>query len=94
MKLIFIILPLYQVTPAINLCDGDEGNLKKCMPLAVPSLSYNVLKHPKAAHSLPFVIFFAEAKERVCVSFLLSACFFMIQYSREKSSMKYSLSST
>ena len=94
MKLIFIILPLYQVTPAINLCDGDEGNLKKCMPLAVPSFSYNVLKYPKAANSLPFVIFFAEVKERVCVSFLLSACFVMIQYSRGKSSMKYSLSST
>ena len=38
--------------------------------------------------------FFAEAEEKGFVSFLLSACFFMIQCIREKSSVKYPLSST
>ena len=38
--------------------------------------------------------FCAEAEERGYVSFSLSAYFSMTQYSREKSSMKYPLSST
>ena len=61
------------------------------MPVAVLSLSWNVLVHPKVAHSLSLEIFFDAAVGKVCVSFLLSACYSMIQYSREKSFMKYSI---
>ena len=71
--------------------EGSEGNLKKYMPVAVPSLSYNILEHP--LHSLSLLVFFAEAEERGCVSFSLSLCFSIIQFSREKSSMKYPFSS-
>ena len=51
-------------------------------------------KHPKAAHSLPLPVFFAEAEVRGCVSFFLFECFSMIQYSKEKSFTKYRLIST
>ena len=61
------------------------------MPVAVPSLSQNVLEHSKAAHSLPLLVFFAEAEERGCVSFSLSVFLSMIQYNREKSSRNISL---
>ena len=64
------------------------------MPAVVPFILQNVLEQPKAAHTLPLVVFFAEAEKRDCVSFLLSACFPMIQYNREKPSMKDLLSST
>ena len=64
------------------------------MAVAVPSLSQNEFEHPKAAHSLPLLVFFVEAEERGCVSCPLSVCFSKIQYSREKSSMKYPLGST
>ena len=52
--------------------EDNEGNLKKCIPVAVPSLSQNVLGHPKAADSLPLLVFFAEAEESSCVSFSFS----------------------
>ena len=58
------------------------------MPLAMPSLLQNVLEHPKAAYPLPPLVLFAEAEERGCVSFSLSVCFSMIQYSKEKTPMK------
>ena len=53
-----------------------------------------VLEHPKVVHSLPLLVFFAEAEERGCVSFSLSACFSRIHCSREKSSIIYPLSLT
>ena len=49
--------------------------------------------HPKTAHSLPLLVFFVEPKEMVCVISLLSVCFSMIQYNKEKSSMKCPLNS-
>ena len=59
MNPILVILPLYQVILVINPW-GKWGKLKKCMPVAVPSLSWNILEHPKAAHYLtlpvPFVL--------------------------------------
>ena len=55
---------------------------------------FTVLENLKAPHSLLLLVFFTEAEERGCVSFMLSACFSMIQYSRKKSLMKYHLSST
>ena len=64
------------------------------MSAVVPFVLQNVLEHSKAAHTLPHLVFFAEAEKRDCVSFLLSACFPMIQYSREKPYMKDLLSST
>ena len=64
------------------------------MPVAVPSKSKNVLEHPKAAHSLLLLVFFAEADKRGCVFFSLSVCFSMIQYSIQKYAMKYTLNST
>ena len=48
----------------------------------------------EAAHSLPVLVFLPEAEERGCVSFSLSVCFSMIQYWRDKSFMKYLLSTT
>ena len=58
------------------------------MPVAMPSLLQNVLEHPRAAYPLPPLVLFAEAEERGCVSFSLSVCFSMIQYSKEKTPMK------
>ena len=69
----------------------SDGNEEKCMPVAVPSLSYNLFEDPKAAHSLPLLFCFSEAEERGCVSFSLYVGFSTVQYSREKSFMKYHL---
>ena len=34
--------------------DGNEGNFKKCVPVAASSLSLNILEYPKAVHSFRF----------------------------------------
>ena len=35
--------------------DGNEGNFKKCVPVAASSLSLNILEYPKAVHSFRFL---------------------------------------
>ena len=35
--------------------DGNDGNFKKCMPVAALSLSLNILEYPKAVHSFRFL---------------------------------------
>ena len=39
------------------------------MPVTMPSLSQNILEHPKVVHPLPLLVFFAEAEERVVYPF-------------------------
>ena len=63
------------------------------MPVDVLSLLQNVLEHPKAGHSLSLLISFTEAEEWGCVSSLFSLYLSMVQYNKEKSSMKFLLNS-
>ena len=52
----------------------------------VSSCAFIIVEYIRTSKSCTFFIF-AEAEERGCVYFSLSACFSMIQYSREKSSI-------
>ena len=52
---------------------------------------YNIEKNIQKRHSLPPLVFFAAAEEWGCVSRLLSESFSMIQYNKEKFSMKHPL---
>ena len=92
-KPIFVILPLYQDDQRL-ISQGNRGNIKNlCPQLCLPSLTYNVLENPKAAHLLLLLAFFAGAVERGCVSFLISIYFSTVQQNKEKSSMKHPLNS-
>ena len=61
------------------------------------SYDFTVVEYIKTSKNLTFLpplVSFVKEEERGCASSLLSVCFSMIKYNREKSSMKHALSST
>ena len=88
MKPILFILPLYQVTPAINLW-GQRGQFKK---INASSGAFIIVENIGISQSCTFFtspnLFFAETGKRGCGSSLHFVCFSTVQYNRKKNLLR------